>query len=70
MSSNDVGAGQPRKTVKGADLHWVGVKERSLSYYIGETILINLYIYIHTHSGYLNQVPQQQHSSVRVQSGH
>ena len=32
---------------------WVSVKELNLSYYIGETIFITMYIYKYTHHGNL-----------------
>ena len=35
----------------------VAVKEFHLGYYIGETLLITIYIYIHVHYGNLIQVP-------------
>ena len=42
----------PEAGVSGVRI-WVAVEELILSYYIGETILISVYIYIHTHYGKL-----------------
>ena len=36
---------------------WVAVKELKLSYYIGETLIFNIHIYIYTHYGNLTEVP-------------
>ena len=37
----------------GLGAYWVAVKELKLSYYIGETLLFTMYIYIYTHYGNL-----------------
>ena len=35
----------------------IGIKELKLSYYIGETLLFTIYIYIYTHYGNLIEIP-------------
>ena len=37
-------------------LDWVAVKELSLSYHIGETVLFSIYIYIYIYTHYGNLI--------------
>ena len=43
--SGNIGIGEKKMEYLGFRVYWVAVKGLNLSYYVGETILITIYIY-------------------------